>query len=269
LLEDAKFSARIRDELSELHFFFLSDVWLDHPQTLPGLRQMFDNCIENSFIPKVVVLCGNFTSRSIAHGSGRDIQRYQESFDALAELIASYPLITRGTHFVFVPGPLDITINSTLPRRPLLSIFVSRLKSRISKVHFATNPCRIKFFNQEIVIFREDMMARMLRNIVGVKPDVRSGDLKRYLVQTILDQSHLTPLTINIQPTLSDYDHTLRLYPLPTALVLADKYDRYKITYTGCHVFNPGSFIGKTFAFSTYKPAEANSEECILDMESE
>lgn len=162
---------------------------------------MFDNCIENSFIPKVIVLCGNFSSRSIAHGSGRDIQRYQggctnswimeawsltffsmsESFDALADLIASYSLITRSTHFVFVPGPLDMTVNSTLPRRPLLSTFLSRVKSKIPKMHLATNPCRIKFFHQEIVIFREDTMARMLRNTVGVKPDVRSDDLKRFV----------------------------------------------------------------------------------------
>ncbi|KAG6869278.1 hypothetical protein C0993_000031 [Termitomyces sp. T159_Od127] len=80
---------------------------------------------------------------------------------------------------------------------------------------------------------------------------------------------HLSPLTISIQPTLSDYDHTLRLYPLPTVLVMADKYDRYKITYTGCHVLNPGSFIGNSYSFATYKPAETNSEECVLDMDLE
>ena len=34
----------------------------------------------------------------------------------------------------------------------------------------------------------------------------------------MLDQGHLNPFTINIQPTLADYDHTLRLYPLPTAV---------------------------------------------------
>ncbi|RDB22824.1 DNA polymerase epsilon subunit B [Hypsizygus marmoreus] len=269
LLEDSAFSARIREELPDLHFFFLSDVWLDHPQTLPGLQKMFDNCIENSFIPRLIVLCGNFTRRSISHGNSHDVQAYQENFEALADLISSYPLITRSTHFVFVPGPLDVTANGTLPRSHLLSTLVTRLQARVPKVHFATNPCRIKFFDQEIVIFREDTMSRMLRNIVGVKPDVGSDDLKRYLVQTILDQAHLSPLTVNIQPTLSDYDHALRLYPLPTALVLADKYDRYKITYTGCHVFNPGSFIGNSFVFSTYKPAEANSEECVLDMDSE
>jgi len=38
------------------------------------------------------------------------------------------------------------------------------------------------------------------------------------LVQSILDQSHLSPLSNDIQPVLSDYDHSLRLYPLPTAV---------------------------------------------------
>lgn len=108
------------------------------------------------------------------------------------------------------------------------------------------------------------------------------------LVQTILDQSHLIPLTTQIQPTLCDFDHTLRLYPLPTAVrlqrfyadntglicivhkvVLADKYEKYKLTYSGCHVFNPGSFLAKSFAFSTYSPAETSSEEGAIDMDAE
>ncbi|KAK7060583.1 DNA-directed DNA polymerase epsilon, subunit B [Paramarasmius palmivorus] len=267
LLEDAQYSVRIREHLSELHFFFLSDVWLDDPRTLIGLKKMFDNCIENDFIPKVLVMCGNFTRRSIANGTGRDIQRYQENFDALADLIAAYPTITRTCHFVFVPGPLDITMNSTLPQRPLLSSFVSRLKSKITKAHFASNPCRIKFFDQEIVVFRDDCMSKMMRNLTGVKVDADSEDLQRYLVQTILDQAHLSPIANNIQPTLSDFDHSLRLYPLPTAFCLADKYDRFKVTYTGCHVFNPGSFVGNSFNFSTYKPSEINSEECVLEVD--
>ena len=105
----------------------------------------------------------------------------QENFDSLSDLIASYSTITRYSHFVFVPGPLDLTVNSVLPRKPLMASLVSRLKSRVPKIHFATNPCRIKFCDQEIVVFREDVMARMLRNLVGVKPDVRNDDLKRYV----------------------------------------------------------------------------------------
>jgi len=106
---------------------------------------------------------------------------FPENFDALADLIAAYPLISRSTHFLFVPGPLDITMNTTLPRRALLSSLIGRLKTKVPKLHLGTNPCRIKFFDQEIVIFREDLMARMLRNVVGVKPDVKSEDLKRFV----------------------------------------------------------------------------------------
>jgi len=106
---------------------------------------------------------------------------WTENFDSLADLIASYPQITRETHFVFVPGPLDITGSSALPRRPILSAFTANLRNKIPKVYFTSNPCRLKFFGQEIVIFREDTMARMLRNTVGVKPNVTGEDLRRYV----------------------------------------------------------------------------------------
>lgn len=165
-----------------------------------GIRKLFQNCIENNWLPKVFILCGNFSSRGVAGGIGKGIVKYQgaptfstayfqtyhpvfplDDFDALADLIASYPIITRTCHFVFVPGPQDLCSSAILPRRPILPSFTGRLKAKVPKVHFATNPCRIKFFGQEIVVFREDMMARMLRNLVGVKPDARSEDLKRYV----------------------------------------------------------------------------------------
>lgn len=79
---------RIQEEMSDIHFFCLSDVWLDHVQTLPGLQKLFDNCVENEFVPKVIVLCGNFTSKSIAHGNARDIQRYQGECFASMHLYA-------------------------------------------------------------------------------------------------------------------------------------------------------------------------------------
>lgn len=108
-----------------------------------------------------------------------------DNFDRLADLIASYAPLTRTTHFVFVPGPLDLCGNSILPRRALLSTVTSRLRNKIPKVHFMSNPCRIKCFGQEIVIFREDLMSRMLRNLVGVKPDVQTDDLKRFVSMII------------------------------------------------------------------------------------
>jgi hypothetical protein len=32
------------------------------------------------------------------------------------------------------------------------------------------------------------------------------------------------------------------------------------MTYEGCHVFNPGRFIGRSLGFSTYTPASRESE---------
>jgi DNA polymerase epsilon subunit 2 len=50
-------------------------------------------------------------------------------------------------------------------------------------------------------------------------------------------------------------------FVLSEQVVLADKYEKYKMTYSGCHVFNPGSFVGKSFVFSIYRPTEISSEE--------
>jgi hypothetical protein len=43
-------------------------------------------------------------------------------------------------------------------------------------------------------------------------------------------------------------------------VILADKYERYDLTYEGCHVFNPGSFVGNSFEWSVYYPATGKSE---------
>jgi len=55
---------------------------------------------------------------------------------------------------------------------------------------------------------------------------------------------------------------------MPTAVVLADKYERYELTYEGCHVFNPGRFVsgggaegeGGEFEWAMYYPATGRSE---------
>ena len=64
-------------EHTQLTFFVISDLWLDHPRTLVGVRKLFSNCIENNWLPKVFVMCGNFSSKGIAKGSGKGIMGYQ------------------------------------------------------------------------------------------------------------------------------------------------------------------------------------------------
>jgi len=54
--------------------------------------------------------------------------------------------------------------------------------------------------------------------------------------------------------------HPSSFFTPPSQLILADKYERYDLTYEGCHVFNPGRFVGDAFEWSTYYPATQRSE---------
>ncbi|ORX38923.1 DNA polymerase alpha/epsilon subunit B-domain-containing protein [Kockovaella imperatae] len=261
---------------TQVSFVVLSDVWLDHPRTLPALRRMFEGYTQAAeYKPMAFVLCGNFTQRGWEGEDG--LKRYTNGFNALTDLLLSLPTLL-SSHFIFVPGPVDPWSSSTLPRPPLPATFTSRLTQRIPKARFVSDPCRLKYFGQEIVICRQDLMGKMMRGLVGSKQDP-GVDMKRYLVQTVLDQSHLSPLPQATRPTLWEYDHALRLYPMPTALVLCDKYERYELTYEGCHVFNPGRFVsggggggasdseGGEFEWAMYYPATGRSERSALTLE--
>jgi len=122
------------------------------------------------------------------------------------------------THFLFVPGPTDPWSSDLLPRAPLPDALTKPLLAKIPHVTFASNPCRIRWFSQEIVILREDTMGRMNRNAVRLGGDAEGVDMREALAQTILDQAHLAPLPLAVRPILWDYDHALRLYPMPTTV---------------------------------------------------
>ena len=66
----------------------------------------------------------------------------------------------------------------------------------------------------------------------------------RKLVKTILDQGYLSPFPLATRPVFWDYASSLSLYPLPTALVLADaEAPAFVVKYEGCLVMNPGRVV--------------------------
>ena len=78
---------------------------------------------------------------------------------------------------------------------------------------------------------------------LAVQTDLQAA---RKLVKTILDQGDLSPFPLTTRPVLWDYADALRLYPLPTALVLVDpEAPPFAVTYEGCHVMNPGRLIAE------------------------
>lgn len=80
----------------------------------------------------------------------------------------------------------------------------------------------------------------------STNPNKGGTTAARKLVKTLLDQAHLSPFSTAVRPVLWDYASALHLYPLPTALILADPgMEPFLTTYEGCHVMNPGKFISE------------------------
>ena len=68
--------------------------------------------------------------------------------------------------------------------------------------------------------------------------------LSRRLVHTILSQSHLSPFPLHRRPVHWAFGAGLSLYPLPSALVLADaEAPPFALVYSGCTVVNPGPIV--------------------------
>jgi DNA polymerase epsilon subunit 2 len=79
--------------------------------------------------------------------------------------------------------------------------------------------------------------------IAGRKEELDSDtQTARALTRTILSQSHLSPFPLSVRPLHWDYAHTMSLYPLPNAVVVADSdAPAFVVKYCGCTVMNPGS----------------------------
>jgi hypothetical protein len=87
-------------------------------------------------------------------------------------------------------GPLDAGTSVALPRRPIPELYTKSLRQRVRHVTFASNPCRVRYFTQEIVLFREDLLKKMQRHLAVplVLDDPSVPDITEQLVESLLDQ---------------------------------------------------------------------------------
>lgn len=249
----------LEEEKADDMIIIVSDVHLDKMAVMEKLRLLFsgyDGMVGSANL--MFVFMGNFTSKSMV-SSPTDMKALKGYFDALCDLIMDFPEIPK-CQFVFVPGPLDPGIGNVLPKPPLASIFTDKLQRKLGdRVRFGSNPCRILYCTQEIVLFREDLVHKLRRNVV-ISPTLDEiSDLSEHVVKTVCDQAHLCPLNLATRPIYWNYDHALRLYPLPHALVLADVVDQFEWTYEGCEAFNPGCF-SSDFSFVVYWPGKNKPE---------
>jgi DNA polymerase epsilon subunit 2 len=129
-----------------------------------ALKEIFTGYSEAQVPPLAFIFIGNFQSTPFKFA---DVDQYKDNFSALADLISEYRDLAHNTKFVFVPGSNDpTTTDNTLPMGPIQRVFVERVKQKVKHCYFTTNPCRIRYCTQDIVIFRDDLLGRLLRNAV-------------------------------------------------------------------------------------------------------
>lgn len=144
-------------------FVIVSNVHIDQPEVMAKLRELFQGFAESKSTPTMFLFIGNFTSRPFGQGHD-DTAELRRHFDALAALINDYPVLVKDSKFIFVPGPTDPGAGSVLPRPPLPMAFTRRLRAVLPTAVFTSNPCRIRYFTHEMVVFRENLLSKMRRH---------------------------------------------------------------------------------------------------------
>ncbi|KAK9321679.1 DNA polymerase alpha/epsilon subunit B-domain-containing protein [Lipomyces orientalis] len=254
------------------------NLYLDELRTLDALGKVFD--VLEHMPPLTVILFGSFMSLPLYNSGTSSL--YKENFDQLAQLLSKYPDLCASTTFIFVPGdndPWGSTASAggpmLWPQRSVPEIFTSQVRRVLKKVIWSSNPSRLCYFSQEIVICRDDLAARLRRNNVllnssssaasdktDISPDedTQVDDIcldsdsqhqvyeeeveTEKMIRTIFDQGHISPWPSSLRPVISEYEHVLSLTPLPTAMIICDPTaSRYAHSYKGCHAMNPSRFL--------------------------
>lgn len=261
-LKNSKALLKIENENRDGVFVFVSDVWLDSPKVMDSLKKLFAGF--EDYPPIAIVLLGEFLSCPYTY---KFHMHLKNGLNSLADMICQYKKLREKCKFIFVPGKTDPAAANVLPRPPLPNYLTDTIQNKLGdNAIFTTNPCRIQYCTQEIVVFRQDLVMKLCRNTLHF-PD--SGDIPDHLTKTLLGQCCLTPLSIGVQPVFWRHASGLNLYPLPDLVIVADHFQPFVRSYKDCQVINPGSFPRTEFTFNVYIPTTRTVEESQIPNDDE
>lgn len=261
-LKNSKALLKIENENRDRVFVFVSDVWLDSPKVMDNLNKLLAGF--EDYPPIAIVLIGEFLSCPYTY---KFHMHLKNGLNSLADMICQFKNLREKCKFIFVPGKTDPAAANVLPRPPLPNYLTDTIQNKLgNNAIFTTNPCRIQYCTQEIVVFRQDLVMKLCRNTLHF-PD--SGDIPDHLTKTLLGQCTLAPLSIGVQPVFWRHASGLNLYPLPDLVIVADHFQPFVRNYKDCQVINPGSFPRTKFTFNVYVPATRTVEESQIPNDDE
>ena len=105
----------------------------------------------------------------------------------------------------------------------------------------------------------------MCRSALLPPNESMTADLNQHLVETVINQAHLCPLTpLEVTAAVhAGYDAGMQLPAPPEVLVLAQRTTQFSLNYQGTAAFNPGSFF-TSLSWMVYHVHEGAAESSTL-----
>lgn len=236
----------LEEQLENTEIYFLFEVWIDEDATVSKFYSLLESCnrrLESREGFFVFVIGGSFLKKADV-----SLHAFNQLFiDWAGTVRKRYPTLMLRSRMVFIPSDQDPVPSLLLPKGPLPVI-----ADLGEPFVFASNPCRLRFLTQEIVIFRDDATSRLQRNSILMPDGCRPEE---QVVQTLFAQAHLSPFSLAVRPLLWKWEQALHLNPLPDLLVLFDRCEPFSIAYAESRCVNPGSFGGGNFLYAAWKPS--------------
>ncbi|CAH0714861.1 unnamed protein product, partial [Brenthis ino] len=260
LLKNSLNLLKVEQENEDGMLIFLSDVWFDNLKVMSKLKTLFAGY--NDFPPIAIVFMGEFLSCPYGYEHSTQLKA---ALTNLGEIIFPFTKLRESCKFIFIPGRGDPVAPNILPRPAIPNSVTKDIRDKLGdSVIFTTNPCRIQYCTQEIVVMRQDLVMKMCRNSIHF-PD--TGDIPDHLTKTLLSQCTLSPLSLGVQPIYWKHADALNLYPTPDLIIVADHFQPYTRMYQNCQVVNPGSFPRTEFSFKVYVPSSRTVEDSQIPNE--
>lgn len=186
LLKNSNRLLEIEKSNTDATIVFLADCWLDDPTVVQKLQTLFVGY--NDMPPVAIVMMGpfvrNFTSPA----------QVKARLKHLGEMIANNcPTLKKETDLVLIPAPDDPIAPVILPRVGLPESLCAGLKRLLPRIILASNPCRLQYCTQQIVVCRADLVTKLCRNTINF-PD--TGKLEDHV-------SFGLPLGVKFRRTLT------------------------------------------------------------------
>lgn len=249
---------KIEKDKKDARFIILCDIYLDQEDVLNKLEKMFSHY--DAAPPTCFIFCGKFMSKSFTTDQPAGLC---DSLNSLLNILLQFPRLCSQSTLIFVPSLEDIGPAKILPRPALPQILTDEFCRKLPNASFSSNPCRIQYCSQDIVIFCENIMHKMVQNCMKYP----SGRISTQFVQTLVSQAHLCPIPVEIQPVYWRNDQSLWLYPLPDLIITADRQSQsFQESVEGsCIIANPGSFSSGSYGFKVYYPSSGVMQEHKLE----